>query len=79
MKILFILLITSIFLSANYQYDTSNKGKIDMHGGKNDALISDDKNSFRNGNFSTLGLGNKKSEKAGSKSKDDKNLIIESK
>lgn len=52
-----ILLLCSIFLInilfADYNSDTQNKGKIDMHGGKSEMLINN-KNSLSNTNFNNL-------------------------
>ena len=57
-------IILTIFLAnivfANYAYDNQSKGKIDMHGGKSSSLV-DDRSSFSNSNFNSLGsLGMKK-------------------
>ena len=53
-----VLLLCSIFLInilfADYNSDTQNKGKIDMHGGKSEMLINN-KNSLSNTNFNNLG------------------------
>lgn len=53
-----ILIITTIFLTnilfANYAYNGENSGKIDMHGGKKDALLKD-KKGFSNSNLNSLG------------------------
>ena len=59
-------LILTIFLTnivfANYVYENPSKGKIDMHGGKSSSLV-DDKSSFSNSNFNSLGnIGIKKEE-----------------
>ena len=52
-----VLLLCSIFLInilfADYNSDTQNKGKIDMHGGKSEMLINN-KNSLSNTNFNNL-------------------------
>ena len=53
-----VLLLCSIFLInilfADYNSDTQNKGKIDMHGGKSEMLLSN-KNSLSNTNMNSLG------------------------
>ena len=52
------ILIITIFLTssllANYAHTGKNSGKIDMHGGKKDNLLTN-KNTFSNTNLNTLG------------------------
>lgn len=62
------LVVSSIFMAsslfANYAYTGSDKGKIDMHGGKGDKLINSSKN-FKNDAFNSLGgLGSKNNMKS---------------
>lgn len=95
MKLLLSSLVLSTSLFANYAYQNENSGKIDMHGGKGDKLLSKP-STFSKPNVSPLGnisiqkpsspfapkalIENKaKKEKAKTKKTTDKNTQKESK
>ena len=52
-QIQMIILLLSTSLFANYAYTGENSGKIDMHGGKGDSLLTN-KNKFSNTGISPL-------------------------
>lgn len=80
MKLLFLTIFFTNILFANYNDTNQNSGKIDMHGGKNENLITE-KNSLSNKDFNSIGINKpiaptapkklikdeKKSEKKGNK------------
>lgn len=60
--IIFISLVFSNILYANYSFNNQNAKNIDMHGGKGDKLI-DSKSAFTNQNFNSLSIGVNKPKK----------------
>ena len=59
-KILSITMILNLSLFANYSYTGENSGKIDMHGGKSNSLLTN-KSKFSNTGINSLGsIGIKK-------------------
>ena len=71
MRYLLSLLFITNLLSANYAHQTTNSGKIDMHGGKKQKLI-DKPSNLSNKSFMLGNIGLQDSVKKNTKSQEDK-------
>lgn len=74
----YLVIITLFLISLNSEYIQNNNGKIDMHGGKSDSLLSD-KKSFSNSNFGSLGSISIKSDTKSNNKENSANKEIKSK